>query len=73
MFQFIRNSAITLNRLILLRAKYEKNSSGGFSFPPNLRILGVSYDKTQNNGLHQLIFTPMFMKVKRSNFTETFT
>ena len=40
--------------LILLRAKYKKNSSSGFYFPPNLRILGAIFDKMQNNGLHQL-------------------
>ena len=51
----------------------KKNSSSGFSFPPNLRILEAIYDKMQNNGLHQLIFTPMFLKVKRSDFSETFT
>ena len=58
--------------LILLRAKY-KNSSSGFYFPPNLRILGAIFDKMQNNGLYQLIFTPMFLKVKRSDFSEIFT
>ena len=51
----------------------KKNSSSGFSFPPNLRILVVMFDKRQNNGLHQLIFTPMFLRVKRSDFSETFT
>ena len=59
--------------LILLRAKYKKNSSSGFYFPSNLRILGALFDKKQNNALHQLIFTPMFLKVKRSDFSETFT
>ena len=44
-----------------------------FNFPPNLRILGAIFEKMQNNGLHQLIFTPMFLKVKRSDFSETFT
>ena len=59
--------------LILLRAKYSQNSSSGFYFPPNLRILGAIFDKKQNNGLHQLIFKPMFRKVKRSDFSEIFT
>ena len=59
--------------LILLRAKYNKNSSSGFYFPPNLRILGAIFDKKQNNALQQLIFTPMFLKVKRSDFSEIFT
>ena len=36
-------------------------------------MLGAIFDKMQNNGLHQLIFTPMFLKVKRSDFSETFT
>ena len=53
--------------------KYKKYSSSGFYFPPNLRILGAILDKMQNNGLHQLIFSPMFLKVKRSDFFETFT
>ena len=51
----------------------KKNSSSGFYFPPNLRILGAIFDKMQNNALHQLIFTPMFLKVKRSDSSETFT
>ena len=59
--------------LILLRAKYENNSLRGFYFPPNLRILGAIFDKKQNNCLHQLIFTPLFLKVKRSDFSEIFT
>ena len=59
--------------LIFLRAKCKKNSSGGFYFPPNLRILGAIFDKKQNNALHQLLFTPMFLKVKRSDFSEIFT
>ena len=59
--------------LILLRAKNNQNSSSGFYFQPNLRIIGAIFDKMQNNGLHQLIFTPMFRKVKRSNFSEIFT
>ena len=53
--------------------KYKKNSSSGFYFSPSLRILGAIFDKKQNNGLHQLIFTLMFLKVKRSDFSETFT
>ena len=56
-----------------MRAKYKKNSSSGFYFSPNLRILGAIFDKKQNNSLHQLIFTPMFLKVKRSDYSEIFT
>ena len=56
-----------------MRAKYKKNSSSGFEFTPNLRILGAISDKMQNYGLHQLIFTPMFLKIKRSDFSEIFT
>ena len=59
--------------LILLKAKYKKNSFSGFYFPPNLRILGAIFDKMQNNGLHQLIFMPMFLKVKRSDFSAIYT
>ena len=59
--------------LILLKAKYKKNSFSGFYFPPNLRILGPFFDKKQNNVLHQLIFTPMFLKVEQSDFSEIFT
>ena len=59
--------------LILLRAKYKKNSYSGFWFPPDLIILGAIFDKMQNNGLHQLIFTQMFLKIKRSDFFEIFT
>ena len=29
--------------------------------------------RMQNTGLHQLIFTPMFLEVKRSDFSEIFT
>ena len=40
---------------------------------PNLRILGAIFDKMHNNAPHQLIFTPMFQKVKWSHFSEIFT
>ena len=58
---------------ILLRATYKQNSSSEFYFPPNLRILGAMFDEIQNNGLHQLIFSPMFLKVKQSDFSDIFT
>ena len=54
-------------------AKYKQNSSSGFYFPPNLRIFGAIFDKEKNNGLHQLIFTTMFLKNKRCDFSEIFT
>ena len=52
--------------LILLRAKYKKNSASGFYFPPSLIILGAIFDEKQNNAVQQLIF-------KRSDFSEIFT
>ena len=51
----------------------KKIQPSGFYFPPNLRILGTIFDKMQNNGLHQLIFTPIFLKIKRSDFSEIFS
>ena len=40
---------------------------------PRRLIFYTTFDKMQNNGLHQLIFTPMFLKIKRSDFSEIFT
>ena len=46
-------------RLVLIPAQF-KNFRGNFC-------------KMQNKSLHQLIFSPMFLIVKRSDFSETFT
>ena len=55
--------------LILLRAKYIKKFIQRFLIAAQFKHLRAIFDKKQNDGLHQLIFTPMFLKAKRSNYS----
>jgi len=59
--------------LILLRTTLKKIHRMVFNFPPNLRILGVIFDKKQNDSLQQLIFKPLYLKLNWRDFSETFT
>ena len=55
------------------RPSIKKKIIEWFLIPNQFKNLGTIFDKIQINGLHQLIFTPMFLKVKRSDFSEIFT
>ena len=54
--------------LISLRAKSKKLF---IEFPPNLIIVGVMFYKNNTSG--QIIFKPLFLKVKWSDFSAIFT